>query len=237
MAFCAVLLCTSSLRHSRLQQAQLATDFSTRTKNALAGELRGEDVSDPRIETEHRPNSPPAHQAPQSITTRAVQPDEPSKSIDVGSAAQVTKPWGGLGGEKTPLERAQDPIREETEEEHTIEQLLNAFLKKSPIIIFSKSYCPFSKQAKNILLERYIIEPAPLVVELDQHPLGDGIQDYLSDLTGRKTVPNILVNGFSIGGGDAIAEMDSKKSLMDKIVELGGKKISIKPATEDQKNV
>jgi glutaredoxin len=38
------------------------------------------------------------------------------------------------------------------------------------VIIFSKSYCPFSAKAKRILVEKYSIVPAPFVVELDQHP-------------------------------------------------------------------
>lgn len=38
-------------------------------------------------------------------------------------------------------------------------------------------------------------------------------------------MPNVLINGLSIGGGDDVAELDSKKTLMDMIKELGGKKI------------
>lgn len=37
---------------------------------------------------------------------------------------------------------------EETEREHQVELELNSILKKGPIIIFSKSYCPYSKKAK-----------------------------------------------------------------------------------------
>lgn len=36
----------------------------------------------------------------------------------------------------------------ETDEEHEVELLLNEILKKGPIIVFSKSYCPYSKKAK-----------------------------------------------------------------------------------------
>ena len=93
------------------------------------------------------------------------------------------------------------------------------------VIIFSKSYCPHSRRAKGILLEKYIIDPAPFVVELDQHPIGLGIQAHLADLTGRRTVPNVLINGVSIGGGDDVADLDSKRTLIDKIKDLGGKKM------------
>ena len=93
------------------------------------------------------------------------------------------------------------------------------------VIIFSKSYCPHSKRAKNILLGKYIIDPPPFVVELDQHPIGLQLQALLADKTGRRTVPNVLINGVSIGGGDDVADLDAKKTLIDKINELGGKKI------------
>lgn len=36
----------------------------------------------------------------------------------------------------------------ESEEDHEVETELNDILKKGPIIVFSKSYCPFSKKAK-----------------------------------------------------------------------------------------
>jgi glutaredoxin len=96
------------------------------------------------------------------------------------------------------------------------------------VIIFSKSYCPYSKRAKGLLLEKYVIEPTPHVVELDLHPLGSKLQDRLLEKTGRRTVPNIMVNGVSIGGSDDIAELDSQKKLVGKIKDLGSKRVDIK---------
>jgi glutaredoxin len=75
------------------------------------------------------------------------------------------------------------------------------------------------------LLEKYIIDPLPFVVELDQHPLGAQLQAKLADLTGRRTVPNVLINAVTIGGGDDVAELDVNKKLIEKVKELGGKKI------------
>jgi len=44
-------------------------------------------------------------------------------------------------------------------------------------------------------------------------------------MTGRKTVPNVLITGKSIGGGDDVAELDRTMKLVDKIKSLGGKQI------------
>lgn len=44
-------------------------------------------------------------------------------------------------------------------------------------------------------------------------------------MTGRRTVPNVLINGKSIGGGDDIAQLDQTMKLIDKIKSLGGKQM------------
>lgn len=98
-------------------------------------------------------------------------------------------------------------------------------LMQITVIIFSKSYCPHSKRAKHILLDMYNIVPAPYVEELDLNPLGAKLQAALHKSTGRRTVPNVLINGKSIGGGDDIAGFDAEDKLIDTILTLGGKRI------------
>ena len=38
--------------------------------------------------------------------------------------------------------------KDESEEDHKVQDALNEILKKGPIIVFSKTFCPFSKKAK-----------------------------------------------------------------------------------------
>ncbi|KAL2199605.1 thioredoxin-like protein [Corynascus similis CBS 632.67] len=147
------------------------------------------------------------------------KPETPQEVIGVGSSASGQKRPPPGGEAKTE--------HEESEEDHEVEGVLNTILKKSPVIIFSKSYCPFSKMAKGILLDKYIIEPTPFVVELDQHPLGARIQAKLGEMTGRRTVPNIMIYGQSIGGGDDISALDKEKALASKIASLGQDRISV----------
>jgi len=116
------------------------------------------------------------------------------------------------------------PDKQDDEDPETKAEL-NMILKRSPMIIFSKSYCPYSAKAKSILLEKYSITPLPYVVELDKHPIGRKLQDLLAKNTGRSTVPNILINGRSIGGGDEVAALDNNNELVEKIKSLGGKRI------------
>ena len=137
------------------------------------------------------------------------------------------------------IESAADPGEELARHE------LQSILKKSPIIIFSKSYCPYSKRAKHILLDLYDITPKPYVVELDLDlmtekvpkkkgddnsgtdapTLGRKVQDLLKTLTGRGTVPNIMINSQPLGGSDEIVKLDTENGLGDKIRTMGGKRI------------
>lgn len=44
-------------------------------------------------------------------------------------------------------------------------------------------------------------------------------------MTGRSTVPNVLINGKSIGGGDEIAELHHDEKIISTIASMGGKRI------------
>ncbi|KAJ0985117.1 hypothetical protein J5N97_003473 [Dioscorea zingiberensis] len=78
-----------------------------------------------------------------------------------------------------------------------------AFVKKTvaahEIVIFSKSYCPYCKRAKGVFKE---LSKVPYVVELDQRDDGWDIQDALSEIVGRRTVPQVFINGKHLGGSD-----------------------------------
>ncbi|KAI2783340.1 glutaredoxin [Daldinia loculata] len=152
-----------------------------------------------------------------------LKPDPPSEVIGIGSSAGGQKKGTSQGNSKETDEES-----EESEEDREVEATLNNLLKKSSVVIFSKTFCPYSKRAKGVLLEKYSIDPAPYVVELDEHPLGKQLQAKLGIKTGRKTVPNIMINGKSVGGSDEIAELDSRKTLIDKFKSMGGKQLSMK---------
>uniref|UniRef100_A0A3Q7J0B0 Glutaredoxin domain-containing protein n=1 Tax=Solanum lycopersicum TaxID=4081 RepID=A0A3Q7J0B0_SOLLC len=95
----------------------------------------------------------------------------------------------------------------------------SAFVKKTisshSIVIFSKSYCPYCKKAKAVFRE---LNQKPHVVELDERELlsklcfflllddGWNIQDAISEIVGRRTVPQVFINGKHIGGSDDTIE-------------------------------
>ncbi|KAJ5517417.1 hypothetical protein N7527_008977 [Penicillium freii] len=154
--------------------------------------------------------------------------NEDTEEIPIAGRTKMTVPK--KGSQDRPSE-VQSEIKSEEEKEREEKERkeaeatteLNAILKRAPIIVFSKSYCPYSKKAKLILLEHYSIEPKPFVVELDKHPLGPYLQALLAQSTGRRTVPNVLVSGKSIGGGDDIAALDQSDELASTLRQMGGK--------------
>ncbi|ESQ42067.1 hypothetical protein EUTSA_v10014993mg [Eutrema salsugineum] len=67
------------------------------------------------------------------------------------------------------------------------------------IVIFSKSYCPYCRRAKSVFKE---LDQVPHVVELDEREDGWSIQSALGEIVGRRTVPQVFINGKHIGGSD-----------------------------------
>ncbi|KAK2626859.1 hypothetical protein QTJ16_004034 [Diplocarpon rosae] len=220
-----MLFYTSSQRQQGGIDGEHAGDFYSKTKSALermpvgggastagkgksagTGSKENEDIAKAMAEQLKLA----AQVAKDNANAKAPKPDPPSKVVGVGNAAEgankksVDKKKNGPG-------EAQVPMKEEkSKDDENVKAELNSILKKST----------------SILLEKYIIDPKPYVVELDKHKLGLELQARLADLTGRKTVPNVLINGVTIGGGDEVAALDSSRTLIEKITTLGGKKIA-----------
>eukprot|EP00123_Amoebidium_parasiticum_P020340 comp4793_c0_seq1/m.927 comp4793_c0_seq1/g.927 ORF comp4793_c0_seq1/g.927 comp4793_c0_seq1/m.927 type:complete len:129 (-) comp4793_c0_seq1:380-766(-) len=84
---------------------------------------------------------------------------------------------------------------------HFVQQTID----QHPVVIFSKTWCGYCKMAKKAIeQEGEKVEgfTKPEVIELDTREDGDAIQAALTALTKRTTVPNVFINGVSVGGGD-----------------------------------
>lgn len=94
-----------------------------------------------------------------------------------------------------------------------------SILSMSPVVIFSKSYCPYSTRLKSLFAESYGFEPIYTVVELDKHSHGSELQNYITEQTGRRTVPNVVVDGASRGGCDDFISMHQNDILAESFDE------------------
>lgn len=75
--------------------------------------------------------------------------------------------------------------------------------------IFTTPSCPFCVRAKRLLQERGIAY-SEVDVSTD-----DALRADVMQRTGRRTVPQIFIDGRSIGGYDELAAMDSAGELAD----------------------
>ncbi|KAI0315228.1 thioredoxin-like protein [Amylostereum chailletii] len=89
---------------------------------------------------------------------------------------------------------------------------IRALDRDTPLVVFSKTYCPYSKRAKD-LLATYDLYPPPKIVEVDLRDDGDLIKAILARLTSHTTFPNIILKGESIGGSDTLLDLHTSRKL------------------------
>lgn len=105
------------------------------------------------------------------------------------------------------------PVRSSSSAELSVSDHIEELIRKYPVMVFSKSYCPYSKKAKDIL-SKYSLGENYHVLELDKIPSKtDQYQDELGKLTGARTVPRVFINGKCIGGGDDTSALEKKGDL------------------------
>merc|ERR1712029_59353 len=93
---------------------------------------------------------------------------------------------------------------------------VQAIIDEHPVAVFSKSYCPYCKQTKQLLSAAGAKFYA---VELDQVEDGSAIQSALADLTGQTTVPNIFIAREHIGGN---SDLQARKSGLAGLLKEAG---------------
>jgi glutaredoxin len=219
--------------------------FYTRTAESLARQEHGWETSGDASAVQQRLRD--AHSA--AVRAAEVKAEEFHGEEGRRKAEEAVRKAGAAAGASaaTAGERVIVGDRvvaaEESAEQKAVEEL-GYILKRGPgrqnrsqptwnwadalaVIIFSKTYCPHSKKAKHILLDLYAITPPPVVVELDTHEQGAELQAALAQTTKRRTVPNVLVNGMSIGGGDEVEALHLSNGLIQRIQELGGSRVQV----------
>ncbi|XP_046672813.1 glutaredoxin-C4-like isoform X1 [Homalodisca vitripennis] len=89
-------------------------------------------------------------------------------------------------------------------------EFVKATISSDTVVIFSKTYCPYCKMAKEVfnnLKHKYTL------IELDQREDGSEMQDVLGELTGARSVPRVFVKGKFVGGGTDVQALYNKGEL------------------------
>ncbi|GAB4846731.1 Glutaredoxin-C2 [Ancistrocladus abbreviatus] len=92
----------------------------------------------------------------------------------------------------------------------------------NPVVVFSKSYCPYCVNVKKLLSELNVNFKA---IELDTESDGSDIQSALAQWTGQRTVPNVFISGNHIGGCDTTTNMHKEGKLVPLLTQAGAVKV------------
>lgn len=83
---------------------------------------------------------------------------------------------------------------------------------QEPIVVFSKTYCPYCKRAKAALAEAGAVDYK--IYELDNMGgSGRSIQNYIREKYNHSTVPAVFIGGEFMGGGDDTAALQRAGKL------------------------
>ncbi|MBI2348427.1 MAG: glutaredoxin 3 [Deltaproteobacteria bacterium] len=75
------------------------------------------------------------------------------------------------------------------------------------VVIYTTNYCPFCTRAKALLRTKHI-DFEEIDITLDER-----LREEVTRLSGRRTVPQIFIDGKSVGGFDDIRELDMSGEL------------------------
>lgn len=150
------------------------------------------------------------------------------EAINRDIAKTKDQPAGEADGSSDPPAAAAEDLADAADFDPAKEFLQIRAL--APVTIFSKLYCPYSAKLKKLLLENYLITPQPTIVELDKHKHGKQLQEYLAQVTNRRTVPNVIVgtsSAVSRGGADDFQKLHDEGLLAKLMNTWGGKDVSV----------
>ncbi|KAD3068128.1 hypothetical protein E3N88_36008 [Mikania micrantha] len=90
-----------------------------------------------------------------------------------------------------------------TTDEYLVDKVDVKYLVKHNLLSSGSQASIYCKRAKGVFKE---LNTKPYVIELDEREDGSKIQDALSEIVGRRTVPQVFINGKHLGGSDDTVE-------------------------------
>ncbi|KAG1683808.1 Thioredoxin reductase 3 [Nymphon striatum] len=104
------------------------------------------------------------------------------------------------------------PTRNVSSKSTDVGQIIDENIADNPVMIFSKSTCPFCKKIKALLKSSGISYGA---LELNKLENGEDIQKQLSVKTGQNTVPNVFIRGHHVGGHDDTVKAHEEGKVLE----------------------
>jgi len=106
-----------------------------------------------------------------------------------------------------------DQLFSDQDQEHrsAVERRLDELVKLHPVLVFSKSSCPYCVEVKKAL--KVAGAETPKVVEIDHDTDGPTLHELLLKRTGLGTVPSVFVGADHLGGHDDV------KAILPEVLE------------------
>ncbi|CEO94302.1 Glutaredoxin domain-containing protein [Plasmodiophora brassicae] len=99
--------------------------------------------------------------------------------------------------------------------------LFNEAVTSAPVVIFSKTWCPFCTEIKKLLLTYNDNGETKVVVaiELDRQKNGHGLMNAVESVVGRRSVPQVFIGGEYFGGLRAVQHARDEGKLKSIIAD------------------
>ena len=97
---------------------------------------------------------------------------------------------------------------------------IKAEIDANPVMVFSKGYCHFCTQAKDLLKQGGVAFKA---IEMDEIDNGNAMHSALKTYSGQNTVPNIYIAGKHVGGCSDIQAAHKNGQLKNMLNAAGVK--------------
>lgn len=75
--------------------------------------------------------------------------------------------------------------------------------------MYTSNYCPYCARAEQLLRARGVSEIEKIRIDLDPE-----LRDQMMQTTGRRTVPQIFIGDYHVGGCDDLYALDQKGELV-----------------------
>ncbi|XP_068598638.1 glutaredoxin-1 [Brachionichthys hirsutus] len=93
------------------------------------------------------------------------------------------------------------------------QQFVQAKIKGDRVVLFMKPTCSFCNMAKEVL-SKYRFKPGHLeFIDISGRSDVGGVQDYLLELTGARTVPRVFIGEECVGGGSDVKALHEEGKL------------------------
>lgn len=104
-------------------------------------------------------------------------------------------------------------LDKQTVVDESVSIFVDSTVSRYKVTVFSKTFCPYCRKAKQILSSYPIKEDCLEIIELEKRPDMSQIQAYLKQITGASTVPRIFINSNKIGGCDDLTKLHKNGEL------------------------